>query len=156
MPLYPIENTENLSGSYARIECNVAVDFTEEIDAELLDRLDRAIHFEIGMLVSFILGNAKSQMSSDGSSGVCEVKTRALMPAAAIAEYYRELADQAEADDDDPESGEAIVEQVRKAMEAWSKKPGTGAAPIANEGYAADCESYIAKHDPSHANTAAD
>lgn len=117
MPLHPIENTENLSDSYARIECKIAVDFTEEIDADLMDRIERSIHFEVGMLVSCVLGQFKMEMNQNGSSGVCEIRTRALMPAAAIAGYYREMADELDAvaeyaDDHDSECDKCSEQPV--------------------------------------------
>lgn len=121
MPLYPIENTENLSDSYARIECKITVDFTEEIDADLLDRLDRSVHFDVGMLVSYMMGQAKMQMNTDGSSGVVEVRTRSLMPAEAIAEYYRELADAADVIDGDDDLA-SVQQEIAEAVEALAAK----------------------------------
>jgi len=151
MPLYPIEKaSEATEGDhYAEIQTVVNICFTEEVEIEAIDELERQINCQVAMLVSFMLGQAKERSGIEGTMGVCDIFTRALAPGEAIAEYYRQMADDAETeDDDDPEIDEATLEQVREAMEAWSKKPSTGATPIANEGYATECESYVAKHEP--------
>lgn len=135
MPLYPIENEAELMEtheSYAEIKTVVQVSFTDELDVETIDALAREIDTQVGMLVSFMLGQLRERLGTELSLGSCDVATRAVLPSADIAEYYRQLADDAESvdEDDDAEIDDVTTEQIREAM----------------EGYSSECESYVTKH----------
>jgi hypothetical protein len=119
MTLYPIENAEiETEGEcYAEIQTAVTVAFTEEIDAELVDAIQKRIHNEVGMLVSFMLGQSGEGATHDGPIGLLTVSTRALIPSADIVEYYRRLADDLEAMDEPEPRGESPVDVTKHWME---------------------------------------
>lgn len=151
MPLYPIENdAESMETheSYAEIQTTVKVSFTDELNVETIDVLAREIDTQVGMLVSFMLGQLRERLGTELSLGSCDVATRAVLPAADIAEYYRQLADDAESVDEDDDAGidDVTAEQVRKVMESLDIKPASEVASNPNEGYSSECESYVAKH----------
>ena len=120
MPLYPIEKAEEASEGdhYAEIQTVVKVCFTEEVDIEAIDQLERQINCQVAMLVSFMLGEAKQKYGTEPNMGVCDILTRALAPGEAIAEYYRELADEAEAIAEYADDNETEVDHVQVVTDA--------------------------------------